>query len=84
MTASGTKRSQPMWAACPVLAKADTRPAYRADVSLARLSPPCRWVLRSSRARLCPCRASAMSMRLRKPPRLNATTGARSSGAEAI
>jgi hypothetical protein len=24
-----------------VLAKADTRPAYRADVSLARLSPPC-------------------------------------------
>ena len=30
-----------MWAACPVLAKADIRPAYRADVSLARLSPPC-------------------------------------------
>jgi hypothetical protein len=29
------------WAACPVSAKADTRPAYRADVSLARLSPPC-------------------------------------------
>jgi hypothetical protein len=31
-----------MRAACPVLAKADTRPAYRADVSLSRLSPPCR------------------------------------------
>jgi hypothetical protein len=30
-----------MGAACPVLAKADARPAYRADVSLARLSPPC-------------------------------------------
>jgi hypothetical protein len=30
-----------MGAACPVPAKADTRPAYRAAVSLARLSPPC-------------------------------------------
>ena len=35
------KLPKPMWAACPVLAKADTRPAYRAAVSLARLSPPC-------------------------------------------
>jgi hypothetical protein len=37
----GTKLPKPVGAACPVLAKADTRPAYRADVSLARLSPSC-------------------------------------------
>ena len=48
MSACGTKLPKPVGAACPVLAKADTRPAYRADVSLARLSP---W-RRASRSKL--------------------------------
>jgi hypothetical protein len=68
MSACGTKLPKPMRQACPVLAKADLRPAYRADVSLARAvaampeQPRQTWLTHHAAARM-PSRARSLSWR---------------------